>query len=421
MICPHRRVRAGAVFLTVCGVALLWQACGGGGGGSGPSPQGTGTQRPPVTQPGARGTSTPTPGDSPTPGPAQIVVQPGESIADAAKSAPDGAIVVVAPGTYSSVVLNPGDLQGSLTLFADVTGEFTESAPAPVTIVAKGTDEAALEVFSQSALFIDGFTLRGGTDAGFLCGDCSGITVQDCTITGGGGDAVRFERSTDSLVFNNLLVGNKGAGVAALGAVNLQVINNTIYNNAANGVFLSLDDNQHASTNAFLRNNILNKNTPTGIVVDPGPPSSLDGFDADFNLNTNGYDGADRGLNDIASDPLFIFPTGGDFHLAVPGSPALDHATDTIDGGLVSQLEQLSTQTDGTLDASPLDMGYHYLAPIPTPTKVPKPTRTGTQRPTATKTGGAPGATPTPTVVAATSTPAGKPTRTTKPTRTPKG
>ena len=351
-----------------------------------------------------------------------VVVFSGESIADAARNARDGAVVVVAPGTYSSVLLEPGDLQGSLTLFADVTGEFTDSAPAAVTIVAQSTDEAAFEAFSQSGLAIDGFTLRGGTDAGFLCGDCAGITVQDCTVTGSGGDAVHFERSDDVLVFNNLLYGNKGGGVAAFGTTNLQVINNTIYNNATDGILLTLDENLHASTNAFVLNNILNKNSPKGIVVDPGPPSSLDGFDGDFNLNTNGYDGTDPGANDIAADPLFIFPGGGDFNLA-SSSHAIDHATDAIDADLVSQLEQRTTQDDGSLDTFPLDLGYHYVAPIPTPTKVPKATRTGTPRPTATKTGGVPGATPTHTVIGAptpTTTPAGKPTRTRAPTFTPR-
>ena len=418
---PPRRPRAGAVFFTVCGIALLWQACGGGGGGGGgtsPNAQGTGTPRPPVTQPGARGTATPTFGSSRTPGPDMMIVQSGESIVDAAKSVHDGGIVVVAPGTYAAVVLNPGDLQGSVTLFADITGEFTDSAPAAVVIAAKSTDEAALEAFSQSGLFIDGFTLRGGTDAGFLCGDCSGITIQDCTISGGHGDAVRLERSDDVLVFNNLLTGNKGAGVAALGTVSLQVINNTIYNNAADGLLLSLDENDRASTSAFLRNNIFNKNKPTGIVVDTGPPSSLDGFDANFNLNTDGYSGTDRGTDDVNADPLFIFPSGGDFHLA-SGSRAISTGTDAIDGDLVDSLGQLSTQTDATLDTPPLDLGYHYSAPIPTPTKIPKPTRTGTPRPTATRTGGTVGATPTP--PRPTNTPVGTPTKTTRPTRTPNG
>jgi parallel beta-helix repeat protein len=430
MMSARRRARAGAMVLTVSVFALLWQACGGGGGSSSGTAPGSGPTNtrapgsPPVTQPGQRGTPTPTPGAVPTPAPEMVFVASGESIADAARNAPDGAVVVVAPGTYSAVLLDPGDLQGTLTFLADVTGQLTNGPAAPVTIVAGSSDEAAFEAFSQTGLIIDGFTLRGGTDAAFLFGDSSSITVRNCTVTSSGGDAVHFERSDDVLVFNNVLTGNKGAGVAVFGTTNLRVINNTIYNNATDGILLTLDENSNASTGAFVVNNILQKNPPSGIVVDSGPPSSLDGFDADFNLNTNGYDGTDAGANDIAADPLFIFPGGGDFHLA-PSSRALDHGTDAIDGDLVDALEQRSTQTDSSLDTFPLDLGYHYLAPIPTPTNAPRPTKTSTG--TATKTGGVPGATPTPTRTAGgatstpTTTPAGKPTRTTKPTRTPKG
>ena len=430
MTFSHLRVRAGAMLLAPCLVALLLQACGGGsGGGSGtndsggtgttpsprssPSPQSSGTH-PPVTQPGQKGTPAPSPTDVPpteAPTPAMLSVLPGGNIASAAKRVPDGGILVVAPGIYPAVVLNPGDLRGAVTLFADVTGEFTNSPAAAVTIEARSGGKAAIEALSQSGLAIDGFTLRGGSNAGFLCTDCSGITVQDCTVTGSAGDAVRFERSDTALVFNNLLIGNKGRGVMALGTTSLQIINNTIYKNKADGIFLTLDENQNASTNAFLRNNILNKNTPTGIVVDPGPPSSLDGFDADFNLNTDGYSGTDPSPNDAAPDPLFIFPTGGDFHLA-QGSQALDSGTDTIDPELVSELQQLTTQTDGTPDTLPPDLGYHYVAPIPTPTRTPKATHTPVPAPThtagtVTPPVGTPG-TPTPTVH-----------KTKKPTKTP--
>lgn len=348
----------------------------------------------------------------------------GESIADAARSAPADGVVVVAPGIYSSVELDPGDLQGSLTLVADVTGELTESSPAPVTIIARSGDVAGIQVFSQSGLTIDGFTIRGGTDAGIIVGDSSSIIVRNCTVTRSGGDAVDFERSQDVLLFNNLLSDNQGSGVTALGTTDLRIINNTIYKNTSSGIFLGLDENEQASTNAFVTNNILHQNTPTGLIVDIGPPSSLDGFVGDFNLNTNGYEGADPGLSDVADDPLFISAAGGDFRLAAPSSPALDRATDAIDADLVNALQQRSTQTDGSLDAIPLDLGYHYAAPILTPTKVPKPTRTGTPTATATRTGGTPGATATPTRTSsraptATTTPAGRPTRPPKPTRTP--
>jgi hypothetical protein len=440
MKCLRRTARRGAVLVTVCVVTLWWQACGGGGGGgSGGSDNNTpGTQAtrtrtptqpggtPAPTQPGQTGTPTPLPTDVPTLPPDAIFVFPGESIADAARSAPDGGIVVVAPGAYSAVLLDPGDLQGSLTLLADVTGELTDSPQAPVTIVARSTDEAAFEGFSQSGLTIDGFVLRGGTDAGILFGDSFNIVVRNCSVFNGGGNGVHFERSDSVLVFNTLISGNKGAGVAAFGTTNLQAINNTIYNNADDGVFLSLDENQNPSTGAFLRNNILNKNTPAGIAVDPGPPSSLDAFDSNFNLNTDGYDGTDAGADDVAADPLFIFPAGGDFRVAA-ASRAVDRGSDDIDGDLVSALQTRTTQTDGSLDTLPLDIGYHYLAPIPTPTRGPRPTSTNTPRTTGTPTSGT--ATPTrtatrtgpPTTATLTPTPTpGRPTKTPRPTRTPR-
>ena len=351
------------------------------------SPQSGGTRTPtspPVTQTAQKGTPTPTrtaapPTDSPTPETVTITVFPGQSIAAAARTAPDGAIVVVAPGSYRAVVLHPGDLQGSLTLFADVTGEFTNSAAAPVTILASNGEEAAFQAFSQSALDIDGFTLRGGTRAGLVCSDCSGVTVLDCVVSDSSGDAIQLEASDSMLVFNNLLVGNRGGGVTARSSTNLEVINNTIYNNKADGILLV-----GGSTDAFVVNNILQKNTPAGITVDLQSPSSLDGFFGDYNLNTNGYSGPTPGPHDSAADPLFIFPSGGDFHLA-PGSQAIDSGTDAIDSVLSDELEQLTTQTDGSLDTLPLDLGYHYIAPIPTPTRAPRATRTPT--PTATRSG----------------------------------
>jgi len=409
MMFPYLRWRADALLLAVWVFATLSQGCGGSGSSSNDgnsagdataTPRPTSTPRatatpqpgatrtptsPPATQTGQNGTPTPTPTrtvvpptDSPTPETVTIVVSPGQSITAAARNAPDGAIVVVAPGSYRAVVFHPGDLQGSLTLFADVTGEFTNSAAAPVTIVAGNGEEAAFEAFGQSALDIDGFTLRGGTRAGFVCSDCSGVTVLDCVVSDSSGDAIQLEASDSMLVFNNLLVGNKGGGVTARSTTNLEVINNTIYNNKTNGILLS-----GGSTDAFVVNNILQKNTPAGITVDLRAPSSLDGFLGDFNLNTNGYSGPTPGPHDSAADPLFIFPAGGDFHLA-RASQAIDSGTNAVDSVLSDELQQLTTQTDGSLDTLPLDLGYHYIAPIPTPTRAPKATATPT--PTATRT-----------------------------------
>jgi Right handed beta helix region len=376
-----------AGFVPACGGSIGKKGAGEGTVGSLPTVRPTSTPRPsstPVasvtpTRPAGTGTPTPSPtAFEPTeaPTPAEVFVFPGASIAAAAKRVPDGGIVVVAPGAYGAVILEPGDLQGSVTLFADVTGEFTDSAAAPVTIVARSDDETAFAAFGQTDLAIDGFTLRGGRNAGFLCTGCSGVTILDSTVTRSGGDAVRFEASEDSLVFNNLLVDNQGAGVRALGTTNLQIVSNTIYQSSGGGIVLSRSGSR-ASSDAFLRNNIVNNTDPRGIVVDLGPPSSLVGFDADFNLNTDGYSGTAPPPNDFSANPLFISAATGDFHVA-PSSPAVGGGSDDIDPDLAGILEELSTQTDGSFDTPPLDLGFHYNPPIPTPTRTAKPTRTRT-------------------------------------------
>jgi parallel beta-helix repeat protein len=418
--------RRSALGLTIC-LAALTQACGG-GGGTGGNPTSTirviGTRTPTarVTGGGQVGTPTPTVGPG-TPQPTAtlppddvVVVFSGEDIAEAARNAPAGSIIAVAPGLYAPVVLDPGDLQGSITLLADTSGELTSTSPAPVTVVGRGDDIAAFEVFSQADLTIDGFTLRGGTDAALLIADSLGVVVRNCTVTRSDGDAILIERSDDVLVFNNVLAGNGGSGVALLGSRDVRAINNTVYNNAA-AVFASIDEESQPSANLAVLNNILHQNSGIGVLIDTEPPTSLGGYEGDFNLNTDDYQGASRGPSDIDSDPLFIFAAGDDFHLA-PSSPAVDRGTGAIDGALLNALVVRSTQPDGALDALPVDLGYHYVAPMPTPTR--RPRATSTPQGTATRTGGA---TPTRTggsTPNATATSAQTPTRTRPPTSTPK-
>jgi parallel beta-helix repeat protein len=323
-----------------------------------------------------------------------VIVLSGEDIAHAARNAAPGSIIAVAPGLYQPVVLSPGDLQGSLTLYADVTGELTGNPPAPVTIVARSGDAAAFEAFSQAGLTIDGFTLRGGTDAALVITESVGVVVLDCTVTRSDGDAILIERSDDVLIFNNVLAGNGGSGLALLGSRDVRAFNNTVYDNAA-AVFASIDEQSRPSANVVLLNNIFHQNSRVGILIDTEPPTSLGGYEGDFNLNTDGCEGAPRGPSDIDADPLFILAGLDDFHLA-PSSPAIDRGTDAIDGDLMGALHQRSTQANGSVDAPPLDLGYHYPGPMPAvpptpvrrptpPVPTPEPTRTprGTVTPTA--------------------------------------
>lgn len=353
--------RISAAFVGFCVFALIVQACGGGGGGGGGSNGG------PTPTPSGP-TATPPPNATPVPtAEGFLVVRAGDSLAAVARTAAAGQFVVVAPGTYTAAVFD--DLADDVFLYGDETGELTDSAPAPVTIVARGDDLGAVQIYGQVGLSLEGFTIRGGSFAGILVTDSVGISISNCTVTRSQADAILFERSDSALLFNNLLAKNEGAGIALLGTPNTAIINNTIYNNSDTGIFLGTDDENQPSTDAYLRNNILNLNSPVGILVDTFEPSSLDGFDGDYNLNTDDYDGPDPGSHDIQRDPFFIFPNGLNFRLASPGSRAIDAGDDSIGADLVGALTNLTTQLDNSPDAPPVDLGYHYPLPIPTPTR----------------------------------------------------
>jgi parallel beta-helix repeat protein len=330
------------------------------------------------------GVATPTPVG--TPG-RVVIVRPGGSIASAARAAPPGSTIVVAPGLYAPVDLTSGNLQGPITLLADVSGIQTDSAAAPVTISVRG-GTAGIHLAGQSNVTVDGFSVRGATSAGVLVEQSDGVIVQNCTVTGTRGDGILFDSSSSALAFNNVVLGNSASGIQVRGSSDVRLINNTLYQNQDAGIVVG--DATDPSTAIMVRNNIVNLNTPTGLTADP----ATDGYDADYNLNTDGY-GAETpaGSHDIIgniANPLFIAPTREDFHLAkgLSGSqsPAVNAGDPDIEAEILGALGRRTTQTDGSIDAAPVDLGYHYPAVPPTPTPKPKPTRTSTSTPTKTAT-----------------------------------
>lgn len=406
MSSPQLSRKAFLTLLVSCLITIGLQACGGGGGEQSPkntqpaqintpirpAPSATRTWPGPSntpTRPGPSDTPTrPGPSDTPTPSPEptvqlEFIVRGGASIAAAARRAPAGATIIVSPGTYTPVVLGPGDLQGSITLFADATGQFTDSLPAAVVIDARGQLAAISLTDQQFDVTIDGFTVRGGTKAGVLVVRSPGAVVANCTATRNRGDGVRLERSDGSFVFDNLMWDNSGAGIRVRNTIDAFVINNTVYGSLNGGISVV------GSTNTVVENNVFNKNVPAGLIVD----TASVGYAGDFNLNTDGYgEGTPAGAHDVSggfADPQFIFPSGGDFHLT-PTSPAIDAGNFDTDADVALVLSERTTQTDGRLDTEPVDLGFHYLAPeafaTPTPVRTATRTPTKTPRPTATRT-----------------------------------
>jgi len=311
----------------------------------------------PTPHPGASPTATPT--GTPLPS-TTIIVRPGTDIGTVIRQAPAGSLIIVSPGLYGPVRLGNGDVQSPVTLLADVTGTLTGSAASPVTIRASDSG-VAVQVVGITDLTLDGFSMRSSGNGGVLVADSVRVVVRNCTVSSISGDGIEFDESDDGLIFDNLVFNNTGAGIRIINNRNVRVVNNTLYKNEDAGLAVV------ASEGTMALNNIVNSNTPVGITVDTVSAADYDG---NFNMNSDGYgDGTPIGARDLNgptnSDPLFVTPQLGNFHLqkglAGSVSPAIDAGSAATDPALVQQLQQRTTQTDGMLDIPPVDLGYHYV------------------------------------------------------------
>lgn len=351
--------------------------------------------------PGGGGNPTPTPGGPAVPTPTAVVIDTqGTNLADIIKTYPNGVRLIISPGTYPPIELNEDDISGPLTLQADETGAVTGRSGA-ITILAQDRD-AAINLNGLDNVVIDGISTIGGRRAGMLIARGTQIILQNNRVRSAAGDGIRIERASAVLVFNNLVYDNDGIGVSARALNTMEAVNNTIYGNRGGGIaFLrhAFPGGSEGSPFGFLLNNIIDGNTGFGIRVDN---DSQLGFDANFNLNNDGYIGTEPGRRDLQADPMFIFPsTGptGDFRLqhtvGAGGSPAFDRGDPNTEAYFVSILTERTTRLDNFRDRPPVDLGYHYPngidTPTPPPTFTPRggaaATSTPTRTPTATPTG----------------------------------
>jgi parallel beta-helix repeat protein len=362
MFCTAQRL-IGLAF----GVIFAVGACGGGGGTPAPTP------------PCAADTKTcyvrsTTGNDSNTGASADSALR---TITRAAQLAQSGYTIVVGPGTYREGVTTviQGATPQTLTFLADVSGSQTgDPAGAVVVDAGRVAGRAGFQLSNSDGTVIDGFTITGAPDAGIVLKTTSNdFQIRNCTVHGNPGDGIRIQDSANVVVFNNLIYGNGGLGVGAVGtpgngSAGAHVINNTIFGNGDRGI--TMGTSKAASPNAFVRNNIVQgngvgKSPPLEnikVFTSPGPDSEF-GYNADFNLVfPPTYLPPTRivGNHDIGQDAAFVNAGAGDFHLQ-PNSPAIDRGDSLI--GMASLANSLRgrTTTGGTnCDQSALDMGFHY-------------------------------------------------------------
>ncbi|MCX8072161.1 MAG: right-handed parallel beta-helix repeat-containing protein [Candidatus Binatia bacterium] len=364
---------------------VLLEGCGGGGNGGPAVTPATPTRTPTRTLRPGEPTFTPTrtvPPPSPTPTLTPVEVLPGtRSIVDTVRIAPPGALVAVPAGVYEPFQLGAGDVNGSVRIVADVTGQLTGSGAGEVVINAAG-GATAISLDGVQGITLDGFTVRNAARAGIEVRNSSDLTLVNLIVRNNTRDGIRIIGSTQVRVWNNLLLSNGGAGLALLNCSTVAVLNNTFYGNLGSGLQLGAPD--LPASDVFTRNNIFIANTPFGIVAD----AASVGFDGNYNLNRDGVFNVSPGPNDLNVDPFWINPGAQDgFRIpatndeCLGGSAIMDAGDPNTDAELVGILAQRTTQVDNKPDCTGLgccppgcapgtelecvrvgavDLGYHY-------------------------------------------------------------
>lgn len=150
--------------------------------------------------------------------------------------------------------------------------------------------------------------------------DGNGIIIDDNKNTQLNGRLAPYTGKT--LVTNNLVYLNGGSGIHSYSSANVDIINNSSYQNSSQldyGEIYAQD-----STNVNLYNNILYART--GKKMNP----NLNNSNVSYNYNVY-YNAAPTvtGANDIVRDPLYSNAGTGDFTVQ-SGSPAIDTGTTTL-------------------------------------------------------------------------------------------
>lgn len=160
--------------------------------------------------------------------------------------------------------------------------------------------------------------------------------VSDCDF----GVVVASEQGgllEDIKIYNNIVHNNKFVGITIAGwggdfwpvsehpTRNIEIINNTVYNNGhdiwGGGIWVYNPD----ARNIIIRNNICSQNLSFQIVVDSDIPVQDLNLTVDYNLidGYRGYDGEMYGSDYVEGNPMFANPSQADFHLQ-ENSPAID-------------------------------------------------------------------------------------------------
>jgi len=251
-----------------------------------------------------------------------------DRIQDGINAASAGGTVTVAEGTYNEHI-TIGSSKNGLTL---------QGAGAAATIIDGGGNGTVMSLNNFDGGTISGFTIRNGSanEGAGINADSSDSTVTSCIITGNAADlnggGVYVNGGSPTFV-NDVLTNNTAYFGAAfyMNSASPIFANNTVYNNTASscGGGLYGADSVFTIANSIFWDNysfdlfpnhemMLRSNAYVTIrysIFMDGSSEIYAWMGADFSYNST----------DSSSDPKFVAPGSGDFHLQTT-SPAIDAA-----------------------------------------------------------------------------------------------
>jgi len=235
-----------------------------------------------------------------------------------------------------------------------------------------------------------------GTGGGICCEECSPSVAGNSftanyAYNGGGGISCFGSSSAD--ITGNVISRNTtpttGGGIICISSASPKIHNNLIFNNSADfhggGIYFTYLSNLTVSNCTFTQNSAgwsgggisTFDATPTvidSIIWDNTAPSnpeidvrSTGGPFVDYcdvKMNTGVY----PGTGNINVNPLFYDSANDDFHLQQdPCQPGITNLCVDVGSDTAANLgmDTLTTRTDNLPDEGQVDMGYHYLPPIP--------------------------------------------------------
>lgn len=187
-------------------------------------------------------------------------------------------------------------------------------------------DNTAIAVYcSACSKTMDDYVIRGNVirNGGYQILPDGAVGPPICLCSGGSGHKV----------YNNVIYNTKTGPNGAISAMtsfwgSAEIYNNTIYNNTGGyGVAL------HTGAGSTVRNNILYQTG--GILIIPGKGTQSE---------------------NLTSNPLFVNPAAGDFHLQ-PNSPAINSGANLYAQGVTVDFDGKARPTSGTFEIGAFEFG----------------------------------------------------------------